>query len=253
MLYIEKGSTPPDTVRRIDEIENGTTADSVKWRSLPAESDTLPEKERSAYTDFLRAMFENLPRKEIRSALFREQHGICAYCMRRIKDDESTHIEHWYPLSNRKSTAIDYRNFLASCNGEDYRNGKKLLCCDNNKHNKEIGLTPLNMEMMEQIAYESNGKIYFQKSPRFTQTQADAYQNDIDVVLNLNDPGGYLKLNREAACSACTKELKRLQQKHRLTYANVEKIVSTLLQKEQYEEYTGIMVFYYKRWLQHHR
>jgi uncharacterized protein (TIGR02646 family) len=62
--------------------------------------------------------WENLHCKhELRSYLIEEQKRLCAYCERRIGDDNS-HIEHIYPQSDNVTLRFEYNNLIASCNGD---------------------------------------------------------------------------------------------------------------------------------------
>lgn len=70
--------------QKIAEIKS-----SPQWRAIP-EGDTKS----------IRSYFDCLNKETIRTALLEEQHGLCAYCMRRIENKgASTTIEHWIPLS----------------------------------------------------------------------------------------------------------------------------------------------------------
>ena len=54
-----------------------------------------------------------MPKVAIRSELIKEQHGLCAYCMRRITGQQNdTKIEHYKALSMDKERALDYQNYL---------------------------------------------------------------------------------------------------------------------------------------------
>ena len=98
MIYIQKHRTPDIVQRKVSEIIN--TPDSGY------EFIRLPEN-----TKQLRELFENMPKDEIRKELCKEQHGLCAYCMRRIEPKRnSTQIEHYIALSVDKQKALDYQN-----------------------------------------------------------------------------------------------------------------------------------------------
>lgn len=252
MLYIEKGPVPAKIKRQVNEIVNGNTADSIKWRSLPDEAPEESEEtqeERAEYTAFLRSQFNTLDKTVIRDSLLREQRGICAYCMRRIKASSDTPIEHWYPLSNRKATALDYRNFLLSCNGINYAGTSKISCCDEQKGDIRITIDPRNQNMMSMIAYENGGRVYVQG----TKAECEILQHDLDDTLNLNDEHGALKQERSAVYRGCVDEIKRLAKRKQLTVANVRRLLNQLEQAEMYDtDYVGVAIFYYRRWLRNH-
>ena len=101
MLYIKKMQPLPEVVDKINLIKR-----SDIWKNIP-EGDTKA----------IRKQFESLPKDSVRYTLLKEQHGLCAYCMRRIHNDSSTTIEHWAPLSKNKEQALQYSNFLGVCHG----------------------------------------------------------------------------------------------------------------------------------------
>ena len=123
MLYIEKEGLSNDINRKIIELSK-----SEEWKSI-GEDDTTA----------IRNAFDNdFPKNEVKEILLHEQHGICAYCMRRIRMDNHSRVEHLVPLSRNKDMAIDYNNMLGVCDGGEKVTGDKghILCCD--AHKKEI-------------------------------------------------------------------------------------------------------------------
>ncbi|MBQ8697974.1 MAG: hypothetical protein IJ521_03115, partial [Schwartzia sp.] len=96
MIYIQKQSTPSSIEREVATLK----AESG-WKSL-ADNDT----------EGLRTYFDRLDKDIIRTALHSEQHGLCAYCMRRIRQDNSMKIEHWKPVQGNKDGVLDYKNWL---------------------------------------------------------------------------------------------------------------------------------------------
>ena len=113
MLYIEKKTPPREMVRKVSEIKS-----SPGWKAI-----------KNGNTSAIRSEFDNLPKDTIRESLLKEQHYLCAYCMRKIQNNgQSTSIEHWFPLSKNKDQALDYGNMLAVCDGgENWKgSGKKF-------------------------------------------------------------------------------------------------------------------------------
>ena len=95
MLYIKKEGLPNDINSKIIELSK-----SGKWKSISEEDTTA-----------IRNAFDNdFPKNEVKEILLHEQHGICAYCMRRIRMDNHSRVEHLVPLSKNKDMAIDYNN-----------------------------------------------------------------------------------------------------------------------------------------------
>lgn len=69
MLYIVKEGLPNDVNRKIIELRK-----SEEWKSV-----------KEGDTEAIRRVFDtNFPKNDVKEILLREQHGICAYCMRRI-------------------------------------------------------------------------------------------------------------------------------------------------------------------------
>lgn len=84
MLYIEKEGLPDDINRKIIEIRK-----SEGWKDIKDDD-----------TKAIRGVFEgDFPKDEVKEILIHEQHGLCAYCMRRIRDNNHSRVEHLVPLS----------------------------------------------------------------------------------------------------------------------------------------------------------
>lgn len=260
MLYIQKG-TPSQTVSlKIAEIKRRNA-----WKELPLNSPET-QNEKAKYTTVLRGMFDEIPKDDIRSTLVKEQHYLCAYCMRKITDEKDVNnrvnmrIEHWYPLSNNKIKAIEYSNFLAACEGIDSQNGEVIKCCDNSKESSVIHIDPRDKRMMSLITYDSDGRISVRKADGWSQEEIDTFQKDIDEVLLLNgstekkyaDKNSELKMYRSAVYKACAKRLSKLYLSGKLTKKAIQEIVDSIEKSEHYPEYAGVMLFYYKRWLKNH-
>jgi len=153
MLYIEK-KAPPQAYQKAVATIKGMPG----WRSI-----------HNGDTKTIRAQFDLLPKSEIRDALLAEQHYLCAYCMKRIRNNEdgseAVHmsIEHWFPLSQDKERALDYKNFLGVCKGGADVDGprNRVLCCDASKGDEtSLTVNPLDKGMMKYIAYRKDGTIY---------------------------------------------------------------------------------------------
>lgn len=104
-------------------------------------------------TQAVRQEFDLLPKEEIRQSLLEEQHYLCAYCMKRIKNDGlHTTIEYWEPLSVNKDKALEYDNMLAVCDGgrkaDLTGNVQRILCCDASKDEKEIAIDPTDISLL---------------------------------------------------------------------------------------------------------
>lgn len=78
MIFIEKEGLPSSVDERIIGIRK-----SKAWKEIK-DSDTAA----------IRNVFNNeFPKEEVKRILIHEQHGLCAYCMRRIKDDNHSRVE----------------------------------------------------------------------------------------------------------------------------------------------------------------
>jgi uncharacterized protein (TIGR02646 family) len=64
--------------------------------------------------------FQSPEKPELHDALLAEQGNICCYCNDRIgKPSPKSHIEHIKPRSQFEADRLNYRNLVASCQGED--------------------------------------------------------------------------------------------------------------------------------------
>lgn len=76
MIYIRKRKTPNIIVEKATAIKKDPASGYEKLE-LPKDSTQL------------RFLFEQMPKATIRSELIKEQHGLCAYCMRRITGQQN--------------------------------------------------------------------------------------------------------------------------------------------------------------------
>ncbi len=123
---------------------------------------------------------------EIRSSLFREQRGLCAYCMCRINSDSSSIIEHFFPRSEcvgaKAYLRLDYSNLLLCCNSKQKLNSDhSSLSCDRSKADTVLRHVPnpaSGVDVQSLISYEPDG----------TLVPPPAWEAEINGVLNLNNP-----------------------------------------------------------------
>ena len=110
-------------------------------------------------------VFDCLNKPLLRKSLIAEQHGLCAYCMRRIRDNADMTIEHWRPIDSNSWGAMDYENMLGVCDGgrkagrTESEGSRPVLCCDASKGNREITISPCNPDHMQKIRYVEDGRI----------------------------------------------------------------------------------------------
>ena len=237
MLYIEKEGLPKDVSSKIIELSK-----SEEWRSID-ENDT----------DAIRGVFDNdFPKNEVKEILLHEQHGICAYCMRRIQMDGHSRVEHLVPLSKDKDKAIDYSNMIGVCDGGERITGNQghILCCDAHKKETEISTSPLDKVQMNKIAYDKNGKIY-------TEPRDEAMERDINEVLLLNgiqkkdgsvrDTSTELLKGRKDAYDRARKMMDLLNKKGKCTSGTLKKIMDDLYDSNEREEYVGVKLYYFRK------
>lgn len=120
MIYIRKRKTPNIIAKEATAIKKDPASGYEKLE-LPKDSIQL------------RFLFEQMPKATIRSELIKEQHGLCAYCMKEIKGQQNdTKIEHYKALSMDKEGALDYQNYLGVCYGGEHNSP------DQNKQSVQI-------------------------------------------------------------------------------------------------------------------
>lgn len=80
----------------------------------------------------------------IRTALCREQHGLCAYCMRRIRPHGSgMKIEHFVTRSHEPRRMYDWDNLLGVCDGVMRGGSKgKTFTCDTARGDRPLHINP---------------------------------------------------------------------------------------------------------------
>lgn len=237
MLYIEKEGLPTDVSSKIIELSK-----SEEWKKID-ENDTVA----------IRRVFDNdFPKNEVKKILVHEQHGICAYCMKRIRMDNHSRVEHFVPLSKDKDKAIDYSNMLGVCDGGKKITGDRghILCCDACKKETEISTSPLDKFQMDKIAYNKDGKIY-------TEPYDEDMERDINEVLLLNgiqkkdgtvrDTSTELLKGRKDAYDRARKMMDSLNRKGKCTSVMLKKIIDNLYNCDEREEYVGVKLYYFKK------
>lgn len=256
MLYIRKHRTPKKVKDKALEIIN-TPDSGYKDIVLPRD------------TQKLRNLFDQMPKAEIRKALYLEQHGLCAYCMRRIAPEscpgsDSMKIEHYKALSEDKDNAMDYQNYLGVCYGGEHDNKEKpyILCCDAARKEKPLTINPWDKRQMEAIAYQRNGEIFVRKDKGLDSNLVHKMQRDLDEVLLLNgkrdkegkflhDTASRLVANRKKIYESTRSQFERWDQKKCLTEEFLKDKIA--LVEKQFEDgqiadpYIGVRLYFYKR------
>ena len=200
----------------------------------------------------MRTAFNQLDKDAIRSQLLREQKGICAYCMRRIHNNEHTVIEHLKPIDGFSDEALSYDNMVACCDGGSNLAVKPhTLCCDASKGNTEITISPYNTEHMEKIRYDRKGRIYIYPEDRILS-------NDINRALKLNgeidndgtfinDTATRLVYGRRQAYRNYEVFIKGLTKKKKNIKNALLKKEHEILSAKEYPEYAGVWLYFIRK------
>ncbi len=212
MIYIQKGREPESLTR---------------YRSQPY------------------ATYEGADKEPIREALLRDQGHLCAYCMRRIKNDANTmKIEHWLPQSRLTSEIekLDYRIMLGVCDG-CRGNPDRFTHCDEHRHNAALTIDPQKCHMIDTIGYRRDGTIY-STDPALTQ--------DLHQILNLNcaESPSRLVLGRRNVYEQICRKLQKLQAANDWKYAKVKAVFDCYEGTGGvHKEYVGVARFLSKKYL----
>lgn len=237
MLYIEKEGLSDDINQKIIAIRK-----SDAWKAIEEDN-----------TEAIRNVFNNeFPKNDVKKVLIHEQHGLCAYCMKRIRMDAHSRIEHFVPLSSSKEKALDYSNMLGVCDGGEKIGEKQghILCCDAHKGETGIETSPLNKLQMDKIAYKTDGSIY-------TEPKDDSMERDINEVLLLNgvkkkdgavrDTSTEILKGRRDAYDRARRMMETLNKSGKCSSASVKKIMNNMMEKEEWEEFAGVKLYYFNK------
>lgn len=171
-------------------------------------------------------------KNKIKVALISEQKGLCAYCMMRIKESNST-IEHYIPRNGEfgdNSLSLNYRNLFAVCN--ESRNAQHCnKHCDASKADMQLTINPCDKSHIEKICYRDDGEIYSEDS---------IFNNDLNNILKLNLPR--LKNNRRTAYETYIKELTK-HKNGNWTKEYVQKALDNCLSSDPQKPYVGIIIY----------
>ena len=240
MIYIKKGTSPKGMDEKVIEITK-----SDEWKNADAEN-----------TSLLRSFFDQLDKQPIRDALVREQHGLCAYCMKRIEPNEKMNIEHYNPVKGYKEKVLNYGNMLGCCSGGSKEDAEhKVLCCDAAKKSTPITIDPRDRTMMDRIRYRRDGWIHI-------YPEDEKLQNDIDNVLKLNgelnkdgslkrDTSTHIVMGRRQAYRKFVVLMEALSKKYKGNEPRIQSCVKKMIfeieEKEQYPEFAGVTLYFLKR------
>ena len=171
-------------------------------------------------------------------ALLEEQGYICAYCMGKLIKPEDAHVEHYLPRKSFKSSALDYMNLLAVCNGLSQSHPEREDChhCDKTKGlggkmNGNVTLKVLDprkkAQCEDKITYSLSGLIK-------AKDEADAnLLYDLEKVLNLNNKA--LVQRRKAIFDRVKEQLKEESPKGKWTQVLFARHREEWLSRHQYK------------------
>ncbi|MDB9375103.1 retron system putative HNH endonuclease [Nodularia sphaerocarpa] len=97
----------------------------------------------------------------VHDALLQEQGYICCYCGMRITRKNS-HIEHLQPRSAYPDLALEYTNFIASCQGESEEPPPIPVHCGHKKkywYDERLMVSPLETICADFFRYPASGEI----------------------------------------------------------------------------------------------
>ena len=238
MIYIQKRHASPEVAAEIRRVKEDT-----KWDNIDHTNHEL-----------VRGAFDQLNKEIIRKQLLQEQKGLCAYCMRRIRDDalQSVVIEHWRPITEDGDAALEYENMMACCDGGSRVDADPhILCCDASKGNHSITISPYNKSHMDRIRYDKDGIIrIYPESAELTR--------DINEVLKLNgeidekgnvihDTATRLLYGRRQVYKHFEDYIKRLAKQGKAIKPTVQQRIEQINQADQYVEYAGVWLYFLKR------
>ncbi|WP_411679609.1 retron system putative HNH endonuclease [Clostridium thailandense] len=198
------------------------------------------------------AYYDGCNKSDIRKALLKEQGYLCAYCMRRISEENMT-IEHYDAQSKiSEKDALDYNNMLGVCLGNrdskkrgnltcDTHKGKEKLTCDAHRGNEVLTVNPFEKATIDFIKYDNDGKIYSENSN---------IDKDLNLTLNLNCRQVLLKENRRKALEALKKKLIKLKPASKWNREFLKKIIRRYEAPDangKFEPYSGIILYYLKK------
>lgn len=237
MIYIEKEGLSDDINQKIIAIRKSDT-----WKAIEEDN-----------TEAIRNVFNNeFPKNDVKEVLIHEQHGLCAYCMKRIRMDAHSRVEHFVSLSSDKEKALDYSNMLGVCDGGEKIEEKQghILCCDAHKGEIGIDTSPLNKLQMDKIAYKMDGSIY-------TEPEDRSMERDINEVLLLNgvkkkdgtvrDTSTEILKGRRDAYVRARRMMETLNKSGKCSSASVKKIMDNMMEKEEWEEFVGVKLYYFNK------
>lgn len=182
----------------------GQTARSMHQAHTQLQSDlaNLPPTDHAAHA---RTSFNALEKALLRAVLYSEQHHVCVYCERRVKESNTPPIEHWHPVNGSPQHALDWDNLYLSCPNEG--------TCDDAKEGTPLGLPwPTQKAYEHVVGFTSGGEIYVRSDAPLTPAEHQALASAISINGTLNLNHSALVASRKAAIDAERKRLSGMGQ-----------------------------------------
>jgi uncharacterized protein (TIGR02646 family) len=195
-------------------------------------------------------------RDEVLTSLLEEQGYICAYCMQKLKLENST-IEHIvgqnytkYGLELGKENQINYDNLLAVCEGKSCKDN---LHCDKSRaiyqKYRPLYANPLENRLIQNIKFSEKGLIYYKDFVEIEEIVKLKNDNELDEDSNIKyDLQKVLNLNCDNLKS---KRINLINALKRFTknWSNQDRIKKELVKyscksKNQYEELTQVAIYF---------
>ncbi len=102
-------------------------------------------------------------KREMREHLLREQGGLCAYCMRRVTNDEKKcTVEHWRPRSDEQTDPFHWPDLLAVCDGGGSGAKRDTAHCDRIRGDTPLTLHPAHpsQNIEDLLRYDADGHLH---------------------------------------------------------------------------------------------
>lgn len=179
----------------------------------------------------------NNDKDPLKEVLIKEQFYLCAYCMERIRMENSS-IEHHFPRHPKTpegiDNSLDYHNLLAVCiSSKTFPEKRKY--CEARRGNTELRINPMQQDHIDTIYYDRTGRIH---------STNGVFDKDINETLNLNCD--YLLRNRKAALSGTIKMMND-NKSGNWSKNYISKVITYLESAEMKTPYIGYILFHLRK------
>lgn len=185
--------------------------------------------------------FQKPEKTSVHNSLLKEQGFICCYCGRRINQEDS-HIEHLKPRNKYPNLALDYDNFLASCQGESETPPPVPVHCGHKKskwYEEPLMVSPLDSNCADFFRYTDDGQIL---ATTDSDKQAAAKETITRLALDIDK----LKKMREKAFEGILDVIDTLDND------DIKKLIKGFEQTNaqgEYEEFCSAIAYVLKQYL----